>query len=561
MAKQLLFDEHAREHLRSGAAQLADVVRITLGPKGRNVVLDKKFGSPVITNDGVTIAREIELEDNFENMGAQLVKEVATKTNDVAGDGTTTSVVLAYAMIVEGLHMVAAGANPMGLKEGIDQATQQVVKRIGELARPVKGRDDVAQVASIAARDEEIGNLIADAMDKVGRDGVIEVEESQTFGNEIDVVEGMQFDRGYVSAYFVTDQDAMEAQLENPLILITDKKVSAVQDILPVLEKVMQAGRPLLIIAEDVEGEALATLVVNKIRGTFTAVAVKAPGFGDRRKAMLEDIAILTGAQVITEDLGLRLEDTELVKLGGARRVTIDKDSTTIVEGGGKKSAIDARVADLRRQMEDVDSDWDREKLQERIAKLAGGVAVIKVGAPTEVELKERKDRLQDALAATRAAIEEGIVPGGGTVLLRAQAAIDVLNLDGDRAVGAAIVRRALEAPLHQIATNSGVEGSVVVEKVGAEKGNVGFDARTGKYLDLVKAGIVDPAKVTRSALQNASSIAAILLTTETLVSDAPEEEAVGTAEHGHDHGMGGMGDMGSMGGMGGMGDMGGMDF
>src|ERR1035437_5420621 len=385
MPKQLLFDEHAREHLRTGAAQLADVVRITLGPKGRNVVLDKKFGSPVITNDGVTIAREIELEDNFENMGAQLIKEVATKTNDVAGDGTTTSVVLAYAMIAEGLHMVAAGANPMVLKEGIDQATQQVVKRINELARPVRGHDDVAQVASIAARDEEIGNLIADAMDKVGRDGVIEVEESQTFGNEIEVVEGMQFDRGYVSAYFVTNQDAMQAELENPLILITDKKVSAVQDILPVLEKVMQNGPPLLLIAEDIEGEALATLVVNKLRGTFTAVAVKAPGFGDRRKAMLEDIAILTGAQVITEDLGLRLEDTELEKLGGARRVTIDKDSTTIVEGSGDKKAIDGRVADLRRQMEDVESDWDREKLQERIAKLAGGVVVIKVGAPTEV--------------------------------------------------------------------------------------------------------------------------------------------------------------------------------
>jgi chaperonin GroEL len=563
MPKQLLFDEHAREHLRDGAAQLADVVRLTLGPKGRNVVLDKKYGSPVITNDGVTIAREIELEDSFENMGAQLVKEVATKTNDVAGDGTTTSVVLAYAMIVEGLRMVAAGANPMVLKDGIEQATEQVVKRINELATPVHGRDDVAQVASIAARDEEIGDLIADAMDKVGRDGVIEVEENQTFGNEIEVVEGMQFDRGYISAYFATNQDSMQAELENPLILITDKKISAVQDILPVLEKVMQNARPLLLIAEDVEGEALATLVVNKLRGTFTAVAVKAPGFGDRRKAMLEDIAILTGAQVITEDLGLRLEDTDLDKLGTARRVTIDKDKTTIVEGSGDKGGIDGRVADLRRQMEDVDSDWDREKLQERIAKLAGGVAVIKVGAPTEVELKERKDRLQDALAATRAAIEEGIVPGGGIVLLRAQAAIDKLKLEGDRAVGAGIVRHALEAPLRQIATNSGVDGAVVVEKVHAQKGNIGFDARNGRYVDMVKAGIVDPAKVTRTALQNAASIAAILLTTETLVADAPEEASAGMGEHGHDHGMGGMGDMGDMGmgGMGGMGDMGGMDF
>ena len=559
MAKRLLFDEHAREHLRSGAAQLADVVRITLGPKGRNVVLDKKYGSPVITNDGVTIAREIELEDNFENMGAQLVKEVATKTNDVAGDGTTTSVVLAYAMIVEGLHMVAAGANPMVLKEGIQEATQRVVERIHQLAKPVKGRDEVAQVASIAARDEEIGNLIADAMDKVGRDGVIEVEESQSFGNEIEVVEGMQFDRGYISAYFVTDQDKMEAVLDNPLILITDKKVSAVQDILPVLEKVMQNGRPLLIIAEDLEGEALATLVVNKLRGTFTAVAVKAPGFGDRRKAMLEDIAILTGGQLITEEVGLRLEDTGIEKMGSARRVITDKEHTVIVEGAGDKKAIDGRVADLRRQMEDVESDWDREKLQERIAKLAGGVAVIKVGAPTEVELKERKDRIEDALAATRAAIEEGIVPGGGTVLMRAQAALDDLKLDGDRAAGVGIVRRALEEPLRQIATNAGAEGSVVVEKVRAEKGATGYDARTGKYVDMFKAGIVDPAKVTRSALQNAASIAAILLTTETLVSDAPEEDEAGMGGHGHDHG--GMPDMGGMGGMGGMGDMGGMGF
>ena len=558
MPKQLLFDEHAREHLRSGAAQLADVVRITLGPKGRNVVLDKKFGSPVITNDGVTIAREIELEDNFENMGAQLVKEVATKTNDIAGDGTTTSVVLAYAMIVEGIHMVAAGANPMVLKEGIELATQRAVQKISEMAVPVKGRDEVAQVATIAARDEEIGNLIAEAMDRVGRDGVIDVEESQSFGNEIDVVEGMQFDRGYISAYFVTDQEKMEAVLDNPLILITDKKITSVAEILPVLEKVMQAGSPLLIIAEDVEGEALATLVVNKLRGTFTAVAVKAPGFGDRRKAMLEDIAILTGGQVITEDIGLRLEDTTIAQLGSARRTSVDKETTTIVDGGGDKAAIAARVAELRRQIEDTDSDWDREKLQERIAKLAGGVAIIKVGAPTEVELKERKDRLQDALAATRAAIEEGIVPGGGTVLLRAQQVLDGLQLEGDRGAGVGIVRRALEEPLRQIATNAGSEGSVVVEKVRASKGWRGYDARTGDYVDMMKAGIVDPAKVARTALQNASSIAAMLLTTETLISDAPvEADGAGMGEHGHDHG--GMDGMEGMGGMGGMG--GGMGF
>ena len=471
MAKQLLFDEHAREHLRDGATQLADVVRITLGPKGRNVVLDKHFGSPVITNDGVTIAREIELEDAFENMGAQLVKEVAVKTNDIAGDGTTTSVVLAHAMIVEGIHMVAAGANPMVLKEGIELATQRAVEKISELAVPVKGRNEVAQVATIAARDDEIGNLIAEAMDRVGRDGVIDVEEGQSFGTEIEVVEGMQFDRGYISAYFVTDQEKMEAVLDDPLILLTDKKLSPVQELLPVLEKVMQAGSPLLIIAEDVEAEALATLVVNKLRGTFTAVAVKAPGFGDRRKAMLEDIAILTGAQVITEEIGLRLEDTTIAQLGSARRVSVDKETTTIVDGGGDKAAIAARVAELRRQIEDTDSDWDREKLQERIAKLVGGVAVIKVGAPTEIELKERKARIEDALAATRAAIEEGIVPGGGTVLLRAQQAVDGLQLEGDRGAGAGIVRRALEEPLRQIATNAGSEGSVVVEKVRDSKG------------------------------------------------------------------------------------------
>jgi chaperonin GroEL len=544
MAKLLIFDEAARENLRAGARALSDVVRITLGPKGRNVVLDKKYGSPVITNDGVTIAREIDLEDNFENMGTQLLKEVAIKTSDVAGDGTTTSVVLAYAMIEEGLHMVAAGANPIALKAGIDAAARRVVARIGELAKPVKGRDDIAQVASISARDEEIGTLIADAMERVGKEGVIEVEEGPSFGTEVEVVEGMQFDRGYVSAYFVTDQTRMEAVLDTPLVLITDKKISAVTEILPVLEKVMQQGRPLLIIAEDVEGEALATLVVNKVRGTFTAVAVKAPAFGDRRKEVLQDIAILTGAQVITDELGLRLEDTDIDRLGSARRVTVTKDDTTIVEGSGDAAAIRARVQELRDQVADVESDWDREKLEERIARLVGGVAVIKVGAPTEVELKERKARIEDALAATRAAVAEGIVPGGGTVLIRAQAALEDLVLEGDAAAGVRIVSRALEAPTRQIANNAGVEGSVVVERVRDLKGNNGYNARTDEYVDLIKAGVVDPAKVTRSAVQNAASIAGILLTTETLISDAPVEEASGAAAHaGHEHG--GMDDFG----------------
>jgi chaperonin GroEL len=559
-AKQLIFDEHAREHLRDGATQLADVVRITLGPKGRNVVLDKHFGSPVITNDGVTIAREIELEDPFENMGAQLVKEVAVKTNDIAGDGTTTSVVLAHAMIVEGLKQVAAGASPVGVKEGIDAATRRAVEKIKELSRPVQGREDVAQVATISARDEVIGTLIADAMDKVGKDGVITVEEGQGFGTEVEIVEGMQFDRGYISAYFVTDQDKMEAVLENPLILVTDRKVATITELVPVLERVLQAGRPLVVIAEDVDGEALATLVLNKLRGTFNVAAVKAPGFGDRRKAMLQDIATLTGGQVITEEVGLRLEDTTVERLGSARTVRIDKDATTIIEGAGDSAAIRDRVEDLRNQVADSDSDWDREKLQERIAKLVGGVAVIKVGAATEVEMKERKHRVEDALSATRAAVEEGIVPGGGVVLVRAQAALDELNLTGDAATGVRIVRRALEEPLRQISQNSGKEGSVIVQAVRDLKGNEGYDARRDEYGDMFKAGIVDPAKVTRSALQNAASIAGILLTTETLISDVPEE-AFGGGEHGHghDHGMGdmGMGDMGGMGGMGGMGDMG----
>ena len=559
-AKQLIFDEHAREHLRDGATQLADVVRITLGPKGRNVVLDKHFGSPVITNDGVTIAREIELEDAFENMGAQLVKEVAVKTNDIAGDGTTTSVVLAHAMIVEGLKQVAAGASPVGVKEGIDAATRCAVEKIKEISRPVQGREDVAQVATISARDEVIGSLIADAMDKVGKDGVITVEEGKGFGTEVEIVEGMQFDRGYISAYFVTDQDKMEAVFENPLILVTDRKVATITELVPILERVLQAGRPLVVIAEDVDGEALATLVLNKLRGTFNVAAVKAPGFGDRRKAMLQDIATLTGGQVITEEVGLRLEDTTVERLGSARTVRIDKDATTIIEGAGDSAAIRDRVEDLRNQVADSDSDWDREKLQERIAKLVGGVAVIKVGAATEVEMKERKHRVEDALSATRAAVEEGIVPGGGVVLLRAQAALDELKLTGDAATGVRIVRRALEEPLRQISLNSGKEGSVIVQVVRDLKGNEGYDARRDEYGDMFKAGIVDPAKVTRSALQNAASIAGILLTTETLISDVPEE-AVGGGEHGHghDHGMGdmGMGDMGGMGGMGGMGDMG----
>ncbi|HEV3232855.1 MAG TPA: chaperonin GroEL [Candidatus Dormibacteraeota bacterium] len=539
-AKQLIFEAHAREHLRRGATALADAVRITMGPRGRHVVLDKKYGSPVITNDGVTIAREIELEDPFENMGAQLVKEVATKTNDIAGDGTTTSVVLAHAMIVEGLRNVAAGANPIVLKDGIDAAAAAVVAEIARLAVPVKGREDIAKVATISSRDEAIGELIAGAMDKVGKDGVITVEEGQSFGTEVELVEGMQFDRGYVSAYFATNQERMEAELENPLILVTDKKISAIQDILPVLEKVLQAGRPLLIIAEDVEGEALATLVVNKMRGTFTAVAVKAPGFGDRRKAMLQDIAVVTGAQLVTEEIGLRLEDTRLDQLGAARRVNVEKDVTTIVEGGGDPALVKARVDELRAQVEETTSDWDREKLQERIAKLAGGVAVVKVGAPTEVELKERKHRVEDALSATRAAVEEGIVAGGGTVLLRAAPAIEKLNLTGDALTGARIVLRSLEEPLRQIAANAGVEGSVVVEKVRGLKGSAGFNAATLEYGDMFAFGVVDPAKVTRSALQNAASIAGMLLTTETLISDAPAEApaAGGGHEHGHNHDM-----------------------
>lgn len=526
MAKAIEFSVEARQALKRGIDIVADAVSITLGPKGRNVVLEKKFGPPTITNDGVTIAREIELKDPWENTGAQLLKEVATKTNDVAGDGTTTSVVLAKTMIAEGFKNVAAGANPMELKAGIEAAVEKVVERIKELAVPVKGREDIAHVAAISAADEKIGELIADAMEKVGKDGVITVEESQGIGTSVEVVEGMQIDRGYISPYMVTNPDRMEAVLEDPLILITDRKISAVQDILPVLEKVVQMGKPLLVIAEDVEGEALATLVVNKLRGTFTAVAVKAPGFGDRRKAMLEDIAILTGGQVISEELGLKLDSTRVEQLGRARRVTVTKDDCTIVEGAGSQERIQGRIKQIKAQIEETTSDFDREKLQERLAKLAGGVAVIKVGAATEVELKEKKHRIEDALSATRAAVEEGIVAGGGTILLNAQSVLnDNLGFTGDRATGVAIVRRALEEPARLIATNAGKEGSVVVEEIRRHPIGVGYDAAQDRYVNMIENGIVDPAKVTRSALQNAASVAALVLTTEAVVTEIPEEK------------------------------------
>jgi chaperonin GroEL len=530
MAKQLLFDVEARAHLKRGVDRVADAVKITLGPRGRNVVLDKKFGSPTITNDGVTIAKEIELEEPFENMGAQLVKEVASKTNDIAGDGTTTATVLAQALITAGMQNVAAGANPIQLKKGIEQAVDVVVQAIKDQSVQISEREKIAQVASISAADPAIGEVVADAMEKVGKDGVITVEESKGLETELELVEGMQFDKGYISAYMVTNAQRMEAVLEEPYILITDKKISAIQDLLPVLEKVVQVGRPLLIIAEDVEGEALATLIVNKLRGTFTAVAVKAPGFGDRRKAMLQDIAILTGGQVISEEVGLKLDSAQLTSLGKARRVTVTKDDTTIVEGAGSPDAIKGRIEQIKAEIEKSTSDWDKEKLQERLAKLAGGVAVIKVGAATETELKEKKHRMEDAVSATRAAVEEGIVPGGGTVLINAIPALDALKLEGDAATGAAIVRRALEEPLRQIAQNAGAEGSVVVEKVkGLPKGH-GFNAATGEYVDMVKAGIIDPTKVTRSAVQNAASIAALLLTTEALVTDIPEKKNGGGA-------------------------------
>ena len=526
MAKEILFNEEARRALGRGVDQLANAVKVTLGPKGRNVVLEKKFGAPTITNDGVTIARDIELPDPFENMGAQLVKEVATKTNDVAGDGTTTATVLAQAMIQEGMRNVAAGANPMILKKGIELAVKKLVAEIQSKAIDVNGKQDIAQVASVSAADEEIGALIAEAMDRVGNDGVITVEESKTLQTELNVVEGMQFDRGYLSPYMVTDPDKMEAVVNEPLILITDRKISVIADLLPALEKVVKLGKELVIIAEDVDGEALATLVVNRLRGTLKAVAVKAPGFGDRRKAMLEDIAILTGGVVISEEVGLKLENVDLEHLGTARQVRITKDETIIVDGNGNKDVIARRVAQVRAQAEEATSEFDKEKLQERLAKLSGGVAVIEVGAATEVELKDKKLRVEDALNATRAAVEEGIVAGGGTTLIDIIPALDSIEATGDVLTGVNLVRRAVEEPLRQIAYNAGLEGSVVVERVKSTESGIGFNALTEEYVDMVKAGIVDPAKVTRSALQNAASIAALVLTTESIVADKVEENA-----------------------------------
>ncbi len=524
MAKELKFNEDARRALERGVNTLADAVKVTLGPKGRYVVLDKKFGAPTITNDGVTIAREIELEDVFENQGAQLVREVATATNDVAGDGTTTATLLAQAIVREGLRNVAAGANPMGLKRGIEQAVEAVVEHIQGQSKEISGREDIARVATISARDRSIGNVISDAIEKVGKDGVVNVEEGQTFGMELEFTEGMQFDRGYMSPYMVTDQDRMEAVLEDPYILIHGGKISSVQDVLPLLEQVIQSGRPLLILAEDVEGEALATLIVNKLRGTFTGIAVKAPGFGDRRKRMLEDIAILTGGEVISEEMGLKLANAQIGQLGKARKVVVAKEDTTIIDGSGDTDEIKGRIAQIKSEIETSDSDFDREKLQERLAKLAGGVAVVKVGAATETEMKEKKHRVEDALQATRAALEEGIVPGGGVALLNAAHAVDALTLDGDEATGARIVRRSLEEPLRQLAENAGMEGSVVVGKVAELEHGQGIDVDTGEYLDLVDKGIIDPAMVTRSALQNAASIAKNILTTEAIVADKPEE-------------------------------------
>jgi len=525
MAKQILFDEEARRALEKGVDALANAVKITLGPKGRNVVLDKKFGAPTITNDGVTIARDIELEDPFENMGAQLVKEVATKTNDVAGDGTTTATLLAQAMIHEGMRNVAAGANPMIIKKGIEQAVKALVAEIKKNAKQVEGKAAIAQVASISAADEETGNLIAEAMEKVGKDGVITIEESKGMDTNLSVVEGMQFDRGYISPYMVTDTDKMEAVLNDPYVLITDRKISAVADMLPVLEKVVQQGKELVIIAEDVDGEALATLVVNKLRGTFKAVAIKAPGFGDRRKAMLEDIAILTGGNVITEELGRKLDSVELEDLGRARQIRVSKEETTVVDGAGDQAQINARVEQLKKQIQESTSDFDKEKLQERLAKLAGGVAVIEIGAATEVELKEKKLRIEDALNATRAAVEEGIVAGGGTTFIDILPVLDTIEATGDVKTGILIVKRAIEEPVRQIAHNAGLEGSVVVANVKKAGKGMGFNALTEEYIDMIAAGIVDPAKVTRSALQNAASIAAMVLTTETLVADKPEKD------------------------------------
>jgi chaperonin GroEL len=539
-AKVLKYDEEARRALEAGVNKLADAVSITLGPKGRNVVLDKKWGAPTITNDGVTIAKEIELEDPWENMGAQLAKEVATKTNDVAGDGTTTATVLARAMVHLGMRNVAAGANPMALKKGIEKGVAAAVDAIQKQARDVEGRDEIAHVASISAADRAIGDTIAEAFEKVGKDGVITVEESQTFGIELEFVEGMQFDKGYISPYFITDPDRMETVFDDAQILLVGKKISSVQDLLPVLEKLVQAGKPLVIVAEDVEGEALATLVVNKIRGTFQSVAVKAPGFGDRRKAMLQDMAILTGGQVVSEEIGVKLESVNLDMLGRARKVVVTKDDTTIVEGQGDPEDIKGRINQIKAEIEKTDSDWDREKLQERLAKLSGGVALIKVGAATEVELKEKKHRIEDAVSATRAAIEEGIVPGGGVTLIRAEDAVDPakLGLEGDAATGALIVKRALQEPAKLIADNAGSEGAVIVERIRGESGGFGFNAATAEWGDMIKFGVIDPAKVTRSALQNAASIAALVLTTESAVVEKPEEEeeTAGAGGHGHMH-------------------------
>jgi chaperonin GroEL len=548
MPKILKFDEDARRALERGVNQLADAVKVTLGPKGRNVVVDKKWGAPTITNDGVSIAREVEVEDPFENMGAQLLKEVATKTNDVAGDGTTTATVLAQAMVRDGLRNVAAGASPMQLKRGMDKAVEAAVESIAEQAKEIDDRAEIAQVAAISAADAAIGDVLAEAIDKVGKDGVVTVEESNTFGMDLDFTEGMQFDKGFLSPYFVTDPDRQEAVIEDAYVLLYQGKISSAQDLVPVLEKVMQAGRPLVIVAEDVEGEALATLVVNKIRGTFNSVGVKAPGFGDRRKAMLGDMAVLTGGQVISEEVGLKLENVALDLLGRAKKVIVTKDDTTIVEGAGSHDDVEGRIAQIKREIDETDSDWDREKLQERLAKLAGGVAVVKVGAATEVELKEKKHRIEDALSATRAAIEEGVVAGGGVSLIRVRPAVTRVaeGLEGDHATGARIVHRALEAPARLIAENAGYEGAVTVQQVERETGSVGFNALTGEYEDLMKAGVVDPAKVTRAALQNAASIAGMVLTTEATVADKPEPPAPAGGAPGADA-MGGMGGMGMM--------------
>ncbi len=542
-AKQLKFDSEARQAILSGVEKLSRAVKVTLGPRGRNVILDKKYGSPTVTKDGVSVAKEIELENPFENMGAQMVREVASKTSDIAGDGTTTATVLAEAIYREGLKNVTAGANPMVLKRGIDKAVELAVSELSKMSKKVKDAHEIAQVATISANgDTTIGDIIAEAMDKVGKDGTITVEEAKSIETTLEVVEGMQFDKGYLSPYFVSNAENMECLMENPYILMYEKKVSNLQDLLPLLQNIAKSGRPLLIIAEDVEGEALATLVVNKLRGTLNACAVKAPGFGDRRKAMLEDIAVLTGGRFITEDLGIKLENVQMADLGTAKRVTIDKENTTIVEGAGKTAAIQGRIQQIRRQIEETTSDYDREKLQERLAKLAGGVAVINVGAATESEMKEKKARVEDALHATRAAVEEGIVPGGGVALLRCQAAIEKIGLQGEEAIGAEIVRKAMEAPLRQLTANAGIEGAVVVEQVKKSKGSTGYNVATGEYVDLVKAGVIDPTKVTRSALQNASSIAALLLTTECMVTEIPEKEKPAAPDMGG--GMGGMGGM-----------------